>query len=718
VLPTDEVCDGLDNDCDGLVDEGLSNQCGECGVPTPREICDDIDNDCDGLVDVSPLGCDVCGTSIEECDGVDNDCDGQIDEYLRNGCGLCFAEVEPEELCGDECCDGRDNDCDGLIDETLLNACGLCGDSCYVERNEPSPDDVIGEGGELVGGDDPENPSGRPGVTLSSTNYIPPYAWIANHTNNTVTRFNMETLQEEGRYWVGSNPSRTGVDLDGNVWIGGRNDGRLTKILWDTTACPDRNENGEIDTSYPCEVSADCPGVDCVSGICVLNSAADPYADECVVYSEVPNTAHRSIRGSAPDPTGRIWIGFSDGGGSADDGFDGGLQSIDPLTFELGPYIPPTGAPVYAPDGDGVQQPQGTTGNTGRVYGLVVDSRGHLYTSSYNRNTLARFDTTTQEWVAMYTGYVCGSYGIGIDSENRVWTGGWPGCRGIGMFDPEVDRFYNFAVPTDVTIAHGVTSGIDPSPASGCGSPAYCVTGVAAEPATDDVWASFYAVGYTGRLQVVYDPDAPLADRYTGSTWTFIGTTRDTSEPSEPYLAGVGADLRGVGFDTDGYAWTHGLGSGRIFKIDPATNSRSTDLPDGMVVGVGTHYTYSDFTGSTALSFTSPRSTWRYTFDTTYPNAQPDKVIWEAWVPARTSAGIRLRVLDGDGEPLSSWVPNPLPDGTAVYEDYPTGALDAEFDVTGYALEGQIVEIEVRLSTSDPDRKPIVHAVDLYWQRP
>jgi hypothetical protein len=41
------VCDGEDNDCDGLVDE--DGVCDDC-TPT-EEVCDGEDNDCDGLVD-------------------------------------------------------------------------------------------------------------------------------------------------------------------------------------------------------------------------------------------------------------------------------------------------------------------------------------------------------------------------------------------------------------------------------------------------------------------------------------------------------------------------------------------------------------------------------------------------------------------------------------------------------------------------------------------
>ena len=68
-----EVCNGIDDDCNGLIDDG------EDGQPT-IEICDGEDNDCDGLVDedlVKPCACDPDGLSSNTCEsGVWSGCPG------------------------------------------------------------------------------------------------------------------------------------------------------------------------------------------------------------------------------------------------------------------------------------------------------------------------------------------------------------------------------------------------------------------------------------------------------------------------------------------------------------------------------------------------------------------------------------------------------------------------------------------------------------------
>ena len=140
--PTAETCDGQDNDCDGLIDNGLdpgpcdvSNEWGTCegsqtcsggdwlcDAATPlAEVCDGKDNDCDGVVDGIPPDLDGDGL----CDAIDGDVDG---DGVPNDtdCEPENADVYPgaNEVCNgvdDNCQDGKDEgfadtDGDGLAD--------------------------------------------------------------------------------------------------------------------------------------------------------------------------------------------------------------------------------------------------------------------------------------------------------------------------------------------------------------------------------------------------------------------------------------------------------------------------------------------------------------------------------------------------------------------------------------------------------------------------
>src|SRR5690606_16929530 len=49
------VCNEVDDNCNGLVDEGVANSCGGCG-PDPVELCDLVDNNCNGIIDDNCVG--------------------------------------------------------------------------------------------------------------------------------------------------------------------------------------------------------------------------------------------------------------------------------------------------------------------------------------------------------------------------------------------------------------------------------------------------------------------------------------------------------------------------------------------------------------------------------------------------------------------------------------------------------------------------------------
>ncbi len=155
--PLPEVCDGVDNDASGAVDDSPQdcppscNTTGVCASGTTavcsgarwtcsysapayeatETTCDQLDNDCDGAVDEAAQ----CGPEV--CDGIDNDGNGTVDDALTDtpSCstaGVCASGSTPQCFgsSGWSCvatdpayervetaCDGLDNDCDGQVDE-------------------------------------------------------------------------------------------------------------------------------------------------------------------------------------------------------------------------------------------------------------------------------------------------------------------------------------------------------------------------------------------------------------------------------------------------------------------------------------------------------------------------------------------------------------------------------------------------------------------------
>ena len=154
-----EVCDSIDNDCDGEVDEGFSlgdicTSPGECGQGiwecNPNPGPDQYGRRCS-----TSYGGTAYAGNPEICDARDNDCDGETDEdfnvgfpcYGNGECGLgviecasndatrCSTDPGGSQFGGQpEICDGQDNDCDRQVDENFLvgqscSSIGQCANS-------------------------------------------------------------------------------------------------------------------------------------------------------------------------------------------------------------------------------------------------------------------------------------------------------------------------------------------------------------------------------------------------------------------------------------------------------------------------------------------------------------------------------------------------------------------------------------------------------------
>ena len=155
-----ETCDGLDNNCAGGVDDGLVPRA--CQVSNGWGTCAGTE-DCQGVSGWQ--NCTALNPQQEVCDDVDNNCDGDTDaadaDLLLADCelsnGVCSGATHRSSLCvagswnactaidygadyGAETCDDEDNDCDGLVDgadgSLALAPCenlqGVCSGATHV----------------------------------------------------------------------------------------------------------------------------------------------------------------------------------------------------------------------------------------------------------------------------------------------------------------------------------------------------------------------------------------------------------------------------------------------------------------------------------------------------------------------------------------------------------------------------------------------------------
>jgi hypothetical protein len=126
--PSAEICDGLDNDCDGTVDNGITCNCvvGEtqpCGSNIGA--CEQGSRSCvNGDWSLTCVG--MTGPTIELCDGIDNNCNGLIDDNCTVPAGAT--------------CDDGSIPQTGCYCEGMLYKDGYCYDNIWAQyERQPFP---------------------------------------------------------------------------------------------------------------------------------------------------------------------------------------------------------------------------------------------------------------------------------------------------------------------------------------------------------------------------------------------------------------------------------------------------------------------------------------------------------------------------------------------------------------------------------------------------
>ncbi len=216
------------------------------------------------------------------------------------------------------------------------------------------------------------------------------FLWVAVSGKGTVVKIDTDTGQVLGEYWSSpsgqpKNPSRTTVDMNGNVWTANRDGNSVVHIgLVEEDQCVDRNNNGVIDTSTglnDIRPWSNAGGADTNGGV----STAE---DECILhYTRVHSSGTRHV---SVDENNDVWVSGTGG------------RNFDLLDGDTGQII----------------RTEWSVGYGG--YGGLIDGNGVIWSAA----PLLRWDTSkplTGPNGGNWTGYGHDSYGLCIDSQGNVW---------------------------------------------------------------------------------------------------------------------------------------------------------------------------------------------------------------------------------------------------------------------------------------------------------
>ena len=283
------------------------------------------------------------------------------------------------------------------------------------------------------------NTSDVPGsltLNASGEEELFPFIWIANFGEGTISKFDVTTGDELGRYRTGPEsiggglqPSRVAVDGQGNVWVANRAAGRQTsivKVLNDGFI--DRNGNGRLDTA----VDTNADGQITLDEVLPWDANGDGLPDDERIVMSIDVGRDRNdptqlrsnglARAIAIDSNDNIWVGLYN---------FYQYEVYDSQTGELIDIVP----------------------TVGRPYGAAIDGDGNLWSAAISERFLERVEIDSLQAVERFN--VGQTYGVTITPDGIIWGAGWTDRR-IYRFDPATGETLYYGTPNGETQLRGI----------------------------------------------------------------------------------------------------------------------------------------------------------------------------------------------------------------------------------------------------------------------
>ncbi len=359
---TKELCNGIDDTCDGKIDEGDPESGGDCDVPsklgeckkgtlhcqggalkcigtyTPKaEICNGLDDDCDGTPDNGTFDPTIKPTPGDSCDTGKKGICKPGTQKCQAGAVTC---VQDNPALPAESCNGQDDNCDGQVDEGSPGA----GGSCIVEAFKfTAPGSPCAQGVKGCGA------SGQ--IECVQQNF--PKAEICNGVDDDCNG----AIDGPDTQNLPCNTGLSGVCSVGNETCAGgvKTCTAVTQPNTSVETCDNKDndcdgQTDELGSEGSCAAKPHVSNFKCVAGGCLINTCDSGYVDlngnggdgcECQANPNgsscgaatsyaVGNLGTVSATGVITTGGGEAWISFTFPPSSAGQGYKPKVQLVDP----------------------------------------------------------------------------------------------------------------------------------------------------------------------------------------------------------------------------------------------------------------------------------------------------------------------------------------------------------------------------------------------------